>query len=56
MQGVLPRYGDLYPYTTDVIGQLPGVQNAEMTLQVQTLKSAWVPVEDDGRLGSRVAP
>ncbi len=56
VQGVLPRYGDLYPYTTDVIGQLPHVQNAEMTLQVQTLKSAWVPVEDDGRLGSRVAP
>lgn len=49
LQGVLPGYGDLYPYTTEVIGQLPGVQSADLTLQVQGLKRAWVPIDDDGR-------
>lgn len=49
LQGVLPGYGDLYPYTTEVIGQLPGVQSADLTLQVQALKRAWVPIGDDGR-------
>jgi DNA-binding Lrp family transcriptional regulator len=53
LQGVLPGYGDLYPYTTDVIGQLPGLRSADLTLQVQTLKRAWVPVGDDGRLEHR---
>jgi DNA-binding Lrp family transcriptional regulator len=48
-QGVLPGYGDLYPYTTEVVGHLPGVQSAELTLQVQALKRAWVPIDDDGR-------
>lgn len=49
LQGVLSGYGDLYPYTTEVIGQLPGVQSADLTLQVQALKRAWVPIGDDGR-------
>ena len=49
LQGVLPGYGDLYPYTTEVVGQLPGVQSADLTLQVQALKRAWVPIDDDGR-------
>ena len=49
LQGVLPGYGDLYPYTTEVIGQLPGVQSADLTLQVRALKRAWVPIDDDGR-------
>ena len=49
VQGVLPTYGDLYPYTTDVIGQLPGVQSADLTLQVQVLKRAFVPIDDAGR-------
>ncbi len=49
LQGVLPGYGDLYPYTTDVIGQLPGLQAADLTLQVQVLKRAWVPIDDGGR-------
>ncbi len=49
VQGVLPTYGDLYPYTTEVIGQLPGVQSADLTLQVQVLKRAFVPIDDSGR-------
>lgn len=49
LQGVLPGYGDLYPYTTEVIGQLPGLQSADLTLQVQALKRAWVPISGDGR-------
>ncbi len=49
LQGVLHGYGDLYPYTTEVIGQLPGLQSADLTLQVQALKRAWVPIDDDGR-------
>ena len=48
-QGVLRGYGDLYPYTTEVVGRLPGVQSAELTLQVRALKRAWVPIDDDGR-------
>lgn len=49
LQGVLRSYGDLYPYTTHVIGELPGVVSADLTLQVQTLKRAWVPIDSDGR-------
>jgi DNA-binding Lrp family transcriptional regulator len=49
LQGVLPGYGDLYPYTTHVIGELPGVVSADLTLQVHTLKRAWVPMDEDGR-------
>jgi DNA-binding Lrp family transcriptional regulator len=55
VQGVLPTYGDLYPYTTDVIGQLPGVQSADLTLQVQVLKRAFVPIDDAGRPQGREA-
>lgn len=53
LQGALPSYSDLYPYTTEVIGQLPGVQSAELAIQVQVLKRAWVPVDDDGRPTTR---
>lgn len=49
VQGVLRSYGDLYEYTTHSIGGLPGVVSAEMTLQVQTLKRAWVPIDAHGR-------
>jgi DNA-binding Lrp family transcriptional regulator len=49
LQGVLPSYGDLYNYTTHVIGELPGLVSADLTLQVQTLKRAWVPIDADGR-------
>jgi DNA-binding Lrp family transcriptional regulator len=49
VQGVLPSHGDLYRYTTHAIGELPGVVSADLTLQVQTLKRAWVPIDDNGR-------
>jgi len=49
LQGVLPSYGDLYNYTTHVIGELPGLVSADLTLQVQTLKRAWVRIDADGR-------
>jgi hypothetical protein len=32
-----------------VIGALPGVHAADMTLQARTLKRAWVPVQDEER-------
>ncbi|MFI5614482.1 Lrp/AsnC family transcriptional regulator [Amycolatopsis sp. NPDC051903] len=49
VQGVLPGYGDLYPYTTDVVGRLRGLRSADLAMQVQVLKRAWVPVDDDGK-------
>lgn len=42
-QVALRHYGDLYRYTTDVVGTLPGVDRAETTLQLRTLKRAWAP-------------
>lgn len=42
-QIVLRHYGELYRHTTDVVGTLPGLREAEVTLQVDTLKRAWVP-------------
>ncbi|SFJ40458.1 Lrp/AsnC family transcriptional regulator [Amycolatopsis sacchari] len=42
-QVVLRHHGELYRYTTDVVGALPGLQAADVTLQVKTLKRAWAP-------------
>lgn len=49
LHGVLPGYGDLYEYLTRVVGALPGVHAADMTLQARTLKRAWVRIDADGR-------
>jgi hypothetical protein len=43
-----PGYGDLYHYMTHVVGALPGVRTADMTLQARTLKRAWVRINPDG--------
>jgi DNA-binding Lrp family transcriptional regulator len=48
LHGVLPGYGDLYRYLTDVVGALPGVRTADMTLQARTLKRAYVRINPDG--------
>ncbi|GAA5119677.1 Lrp/AsnC family transcriptional regulator [Pseudonocardia adelaidensis] len=48
LHGVLPGYGDLYRYLTDVVGALPGVRAADMTLQTRTLKRAYVRINPDG--------
>jgi DNA-binding Lrp family transcriptional regulator len=48
LHGVLPGYGDLYHYMTDVVGALPGVRAADLTLQARTLKRAWVRIAPDG--------
>ena len=48
LHGVLPGYGDLYHYMTHVVGALPGVRTADMTLQARTLKRAWVRINPDG--------
>lgn len=53
LQGVLPGYGDLYKYTTTVIGALPGVRDADTTIQVRTLKRAWVDLDENGHPTSR---
>jgi hypothetical protein len=33
---------------THVVGALPGVRTADMTLQARTLKRAWVRINPDG--------
>jgi DNA-binding Lrp family transcriptional regulator len=48
LHGVLPGYGDLYQYLTDVVGALSGVRTADMTLQARTLKRAYVRINPDG--------
>lgn len=42
-QVALRHHADLYRYLTEVIGTLPGVDRAETTLQLRTLKRAWAP-------------
>ncbi|WP_103962639.1 Lrp/AsnC family transcriptional regulator [Nonomuraea solani] len=42
-QVALHHYGDLYPYLTGDVGSLPGLRTADVTLQLTTLKRAWVP-------------
>lgn len=49
-QMVLRHYGELYRYTTDVVGALPGLRSADITLQLRTLKRAWVPTSTAGGL------
>ena len=49
LHGVLPGYGDLYEYLTKVVGALPGVHAADLTLQARTLKRAWTRIDEDGR-------
>jgi DNA-binding Lrp family transcriptional regulator len=39
----LRHFAELYRFTTDVVGALPGVRRADTTLQLETLKRAWVP-------------
>ncbi len=57
LQGVLSSYGELYIFMTQTIGRLAGVLSADLTLQGQTLKRAWVPIDRGGRpLGSAVTP
>jgi DNA-binding Lrp family transcriptional regulator len=45
-QIVLRHYGELYRHTTDVVGALPGLREADVTLQVSTLKRAWAPTPE----------
>jgi DNA-binding Lrp family transcriptional regulator len=42
-QIALRHHGELYPYTIDVVGGLPGVRASDVTLQTRTLKRAWTP-------------
>ncbi|WP_433444434.1 Lrp/AsnC family transcriptional regulator [Nonomuraea sp. CA-141351] len=42
-QVALRHYGDLFRYLTDDVGALPGLRAADVTLQLTTLKRAWVP-------------
>jgi DNA-binding Lrp family transcriptional regulator len=49
LHGTLPGYGDLYDYLTKVVGALPGVHAADLTLQARTLKRAWTRIDEDGR-------
>ncbi|MCX5535860.1 Lrp/AsnC family transcriptional regulator [Streptomyces sp. NBC_00006] len=38
---VLPRRADLFPYTRDVIGALPGLMASDVTLHLVTMKYSW---------------
>ncbi|MGV9643429.1 Lrp/AsnC family transcriptional regulator [Streptomyces sp. NPDC004822] len=38
---VLPRRADLYPYTSEVIGSLPGLIASDVTLHLATVKYSW---------------
>ena len=49
LHGTLPGYGDLYDYLTKVVGAMPGVHAADLTLQARTLKRAWTRIDADGR-------
>lgn len=40
----LRHFADLYRFTTDVVGALPGVRRADTTLQLEARKRAWVPI------------
>lgn len=45
-QIVLRHYGELYRHTTDIVGALPGLRDADVALQVSTLKRAWAPTSN----------
>jgi DNA-binding Lrp family transcriptional regulator len=49
----LRHFAELYRFTTDVVGALPGLRRADTTLQLDTLKRAWVPTAPQ-RLGDAV--
>jgi DNA-binding Lrp family transcriptional regulator len=49
LHGVLAGYSDLYDYQTKVVGALPGVHAADLTLQARTLKRAFTRIDADGR-------
>ncbi|WP_406689987.1 Lrp/AsnC family transcriptional regulator [Saccharopolyspora sp. ID03-671] len=44
-QMVLPAKADLFGYTTEVIGTLPGLNASDVTLHLATLKRAWTRVD-----------
>jgi len=51
----LRDFVELYPFTTDVVGALPGLRRADTTLQLDTLKRAWAPVNLDRVLIDRIS-
>ncbi len=56
LEGALPGYGDLYHYASRIVGDLPGVVSHDLTLQVRTLKRAWIHIGPDGRARERSGP
>ncbi len=50
-QIVLRHYGELYAYTTQVVGGLPGLRASDVTLQTRALKRAWTPTPTAGSEG-----
>lgn len=55
-QIALRHHGELYPYTTDVVGALPGLHASDTTLQTHTLKRAWTPTPAASRGPSGAPP
>lgn len=45
---VLPRRTDLFPYTGEVIGALPGLNASDVTVHLATLKGAWTRLDQVG--------
>ncbi|WP_162903604.1 Lrp/AsnC family transcriptional regulator [Leucobacter sp. wl10] len=46
-QFVLPRHTEVYAFMVDVLGELPGVRNAETLLESAVYKRVWNLVEDN---------
>ncbi|CAM5564036.1 AsnC family transcriptional regulator OS=Streptomyces gougerotii OX=53448 GN=asnC PE=4 SV=1 [Streptomyces diastaticus subsp. diastaticus] len=42
---VLPRRTDLFRYTGEVIGALPGLNASDVTVHLATLKGAWTRLD-----------
>lgn len=44
LHGLLPHYSDTYAYMTQAIAEVPGLVTYELSLVMQALKRAWVPI------------
>lgn len=45
---VLPRRTDLFRYTGEVIGALPGLNASDVTVHLATVKGAWTRLDQSG--------
>ncbi|WP_033295509.1 Lrp/AsnC family transcriptional regulator [Amycolatopsis jejuensis] len=48
---IVPTQGDLFRFRTEVLGTLPGVRGTRLSINLRTLKRAFLPLEDPGQAG-----